>query len=309
MFKKLFYNPLFLKILSFFMALILWVFVNTDLSNQTQIEGSRTFYNIPITLQNLENGLVVTNNPGNVDVVIRGSGNTLNVMMPQDLTVFVDLKGLRPGTHTVRLAGTSPRGTRIVNFNPRQVVVEIDEVISLQLPVEVEITGEPEEGMVVGVPEVTPPGVFAQGPRKNVQKIARVSITVDVSGAAADIEHIASLKAYNNNNEPATGVSLTPETVEVLVPIGYPVKEVPVKVILEGEPEEGFTLGEVTVSPAQVEVTGPEDILAEVRQLETEPLSIEGLTETFTADVALIVPEGLEIEAGGGTITVTVEIS
>lgn len=67
-------------------------------------------------------------------------------------------------------------------------------------------------------------------------------------------------------------------------------KVVPITVITEGAPAEGYEVGQILVDPLQVEISGPESSLRSVRQAATEPLSIAGaagpLKETLTISVA-----------------------
>jgi YbbR domain-containing protein len=67
-----------------------------------------------------------------------------------------------------------------------------------------------------------------------------------------------------------------------LVVTGNPApRMVPVVPLIEGEPAEGFRLGEVSTDPVTVEVVGPADDLALVTAVVTEVLSVEGATGPF----------------------------
>ncbi len=306
MVEKIFENNSVLKVLAFFLALLLWFFVNSDGRNQQVIQRSRDFFNIPVSWQNLDNDLIITRRPANADVVIRGDSNILDEMTPQDLVIYVDLQGLSTGIHTVQVTGTSPRGTRITSINPDQLEVEIDQVINLQLEVEVEMAGEPAEGFIAGIPEISPHQVFVQGPRKNVQEVARIFAVVDIDGFAEDVQVTASLLIHDFNNRPVTGVTVLPENIDIIIPIHKPDKDVGVYVPLLGEPAEGFKIGDISISPPRVRVMGFLEILAEILRLETEPVDISGAEEDVNLEVKLVLPEGILTE--NETVTVTVPI-
>jgi YbbR domain-containing protein len=53
-------------------------------------------------------------------------------------------------------------------------------------------------------------------------------------------------------------------------------KVVPVRPALEGDPADGFVVRAVRVDPASVEIVGPEDVVRQVLEATTEPLSIDG---------------------------------
>jgi YbbR domain-containing protein len=67
-------------------------------------------------------------------------------------------------------------------------------------------------------------------------------------------------------------------------------KAVPVTVVTNGVPAEGYEKGEIVVDPPQVEVSGPESALKAIKQAATEPLSIAGasgpVSETLAISVA-----------------------
>jgi len=306
MVEKIFENNNVMKVLAFLLTLLLWFFVNSDQRNQQAMQMSRTFSNIPVTWQNLDNDLVITRRPANVDVVIRGDVAVLDEIKPQDLVIYVDLRGLQAGVHVVRVTGTSPRGSRITSISPAQVELELDQVINLQKEVEVELTGEPEEGYIAGTPQVSPPQVFVQGPRKQIQEVARIFAVVDVKGFSENVQVTASLLIHDYSGQPVAGLTLLPDTVDIVIPVHKPDKEVGVHVTLLGEPQEGFKVGDLSISPLKVRISGFLELLAGVLRLETEPVDISGASEDVTLEVRLLLPEGIQAEME--TVKVTVPI-
>jgi YbbR domain-containing protein len=241
-----------------------------------------------------------------VDVVIRGESGVLDAMVPQDLIIYVDLQGKKAGIHTLPVAGTSPRGTRITSWNPRTLEIEIDEIINLQIEVKLEIEGEPAEGYIIGTPEISPPQVFVQGPRNRVQEVASIYAILSIDGLQEDVQITALLQTLNFNGQPATGVTVIPDTVDIFLPIRQPDKEVSVHVPILGEPKEGFQLGEILVSPARVKISGFMAFLTSILKLETEPVDISGAEEDMVMDVKLVLPDG--ISALEEFVTITVQI-
>ena len=57
-------------------------------------------------------------------------------------------------------------------------------------------------------------------------------------------------------------------------------RRLPVKVSLDGPPGVGYMLGEPSVTPAQIEVSGPASKVEEQKEITTEPLNVSGITET-----------------------------
>jgi len=67
-------------------------------------------------------------------------------------------------------------------------------------------------------------------------------------------------------------------------------KELPIAPRVEGSPPRGFCVKRVTSAPAKVMVKGPERTLRGTTRIPTEPISVEGKTETFRKLVYLESP-------------------
>jgi YbbR domain-containing protein len=63
--------------------------------------------------------------------------------------------------------------------------------------------------------------------------------------------------------------------------------------VVDGVPAPGFTIGEIRVSPIQVNVQGPESRVSELEFVETTPISVEGATGPIEATVLPRLPDPL----------------
>jgi YbbR domain-containing protein len=85
-------------------------------------------------------------------------------------------------------------------------------------------------------------------------------------------------------------------------------RDVPVEARFEGAPPDGFTRGDVQVSPASVRVRGPENHVAAVERAFTETISLAGQRETlFLPQVAVDIPDHKVVPADA-SVSVRVEI-
>jgi len=180
-----------LKLISLIFALVLWFFV---MGEKRQEVG----FPVPLKLENIPQGLMLANEvPSLVDVRISGPRTLLMNLSPQDISIAVDLKDLKPG---------------LTSFK------RLDE--RLNIP--------------------------------SALKVTRLSPSfVDVR-----LERVKE-------------------------------KEVPVKVIIEGQPAEGFRFVKVSSNPDKAVVSGAESELKDVREVETDPVSIDGVAESFSLMVPL----------------------
>jgi YbbR domain-containing protein len=83
-------------------------------------------------------------------------------------------------------------------------------------------------------------------------------------------------------------------------------RTLPVSPVVTGTPAAGYEIDEITVEPATVLVEGDADPLAALARVDTEPVSVSGLSETQTFDTELALPEGIEaVDAVPVRVTVT----
>lgn len=85
-------------------------------------------------------------------------------------------------------------------------------------------------------------------------------------------------------------------------------REVPVIPAIEGDPAPGFIAGRSTVTPATVEVIGPESRLRELTSATTEPVSVAGQRTSVSDVVTIGVSDSALRLTENQTATVAVEI-
>lgn len=67
-------------------------------------------------------------------------------------------------------------------------------------------------------------------------------------------------------------------------------KVVPVEPTLDGQPAPGFEIERVTTEPSEVEIVGPETAVRDMKQAITEPVQIEGATQSIRESVTIGTP-------------------
>ena len=103
-----------------------------------------------------------------------------------------------------------------------------------------------------------------------------------------------------------TITSISPKSVRVLFDRRVE-KIVEVNPQLVGRPMHGYYVSEVKPTPATLRVRGAAGTLAALSSVRTREVSVEGRTETFTADTEALTPDGVE-PAGSAQIAVQVVI-
>jgi YbbR domain-containing protein len=84
-------------------------------------------------------------------------------------------------------------------------------------------------------------------------------------------------------------------------------KVVEVTPAVTGRPQHGYIVAEVKPTPATVKLRGAEGTLAALMAIRTREISLEGRTDSFTAETEIVAPEGVEV-AGSPQVSVLVRV-
>ena len=297
MIDRLLQNNHAVKILSIFLAFVIWLYIAGDTRTFSEFESStRHCIKIPVEYHNLSEYLEVVEMTEEVDITVRGQSEDLAQLMPDDLEIYVDLRELREGEHKLAVRGEAPSGIKIEKIFPSEVKVEIDEVITRQMEIKPIISGEPADGMVVDDIQLEPSNVIVKGTSNNLFKVEEVWAVIDVEGETGDITKTVTFKTVDRVGREVTGLELTPEEVEVSVNIDYAKKEVPVEASLKGDLPKGLTIKEVKAQPETVVLSGLKERLKEIEVIETLEIDLKGREKTFTKEIELDIPEGTSLE-------------
>ncbi len=129
--------------------------------------------------------------------------------------------------------------------------------------------------------------VRISGPRTLLVNIdpKDLGIAVDLKGLQPGLTSFKRLEELFNLPGALKITRLSPSFVDVKLE-RIKSKKVPVKIVVSGTPTSGYELSEIRLTPAEVLVEGAEGELKNVAQVETDPVEIEGLQDSFS----LIVP-------------------
>ena len=75
-----------------------------------------------------------------------------------------------------------------------------------------------------------------------------------------------------------------------------------------GEPAAGFVLTNIRLQPPQITITGPASTLENLEQLTTEPISAEGLRETYSQSLQVLIDDPFVRLIDVNSVEVTLEV-
>ena len=299
-------------ILSIVLAALLGVYV-TSLENPAHVTQ---FSGLTVDVRGLASNLKVINTMPLVNVTVQAPQSIMNALRESDVRPYVDLAPLGAGVHevpvTVDINGLEDRNAANISVAPRSVQVQLEVQATRSFSVTAQVIGTPAFGYSVDPAQVDPSQVSVTGPENDVNRIAKVVVTVDVEQKAATQRGFKTPVALDSAGQEITGLTFQPPAVQVVVPIKLLVsyRLVPVHVPIVGNPAPGYSAYEIKLDPSNVTICcAPSDILEPISTLETDPVSIAGATTTVVTTTKLILPSGVELYPGqSDQISVTVRI-
>lgn len=256
---------------------------------------------------------VLTGDLGFVTVKYRAANELSGTIVAESFQASVDLSGYdmerSPEPQQLRIDVTTDlEGVQIVDHEPRTVRVEIDSIEVRSVPVEVDV-GDVPDGLRMGDPVLSDEEVEIRGPGSVVAQVDRAVALVAIPASGIDFNEPVAVRPVDVRGQPVgTGqIDVDPESVSVQIDV-EPVETtatVPVRPSLEGTPAAGFALNALAVDPSFVTLRGLPEVLAEITEVVTEALSIDGVSADQSFEAALELPEDVRL-AGGGDPVVTV---
>lgn len=270
-------------------------------------------WQIPVQVIGLPaDGRLVTISTQSVQAVAQGPTSALADLSTNDFLAFVDLAQAPFGSSVVPVQiELNKEQIEVDSWVPDTVTVELERIISRDIPVNVDIRGNVASGHRTLQPVVEPSAITVTGPASRVNSLGEARVTVFLDDARETI--VVSPRPFFYDVQGAvagtTNFSLSADVVQVTVPIeemeGFAQKPITVK--WQGTPAPGYRLLNVTVEPDSILVTARPTQLSLLSRLETETIDITGLKETFSQQVTLNLPAGIQLDQPQ-PIFVTVEI-
>lgn len=257
---------------------------------------------------------VLSGDFGTVNVRYRTSNELSDTIGAQAFVATVDLSQYdmerAPEPQVLDLVVAAlPEGIEILSTEPRTVRVAIDRVETRTVPVEVD-PGVVPDGLEIDDPVLSQEEVQVRGASSVVGLIDRALARIRIDASGIDFNNPVNLVAVDvGGQEVGVGlVDIEPETVSVQVDVQptETTQTVPVRPDISGTPAPGFALESLAIEPSLVTLRGLPDVLAEISEVLTEPLSIDGISSNQDFATALVLPEGTRLADGTAASAVTV---
>jgi len=290
-----------IKLIILVVAIGLWFYVATDQVRTDTFPGA-----VKIESRNLQNGMVALLSEDYAQLTLSADRNTWQSLRPDSLSVFVDLKDLGAGTHEVNVAATTNMSQVKVNsIKPKTIFVSIEPVITREMPITVVVEGKPAEGFIVSSYSANPKNVTVTGARSVIASIDQVTAQVNLSGETESFQKDVQLQAANIREN--ITFSPTHALIDVNITKSGQNKTVGVKPNIVGAPLDGYYVSAVTVNPATINVSGSTDNLANITNVSTESINVDGLKSNLNTTINLQLPANISASVSQVSVKITID--
>jgi len=298
-------------LLALVLAMAVWISAVTS----ADPDEVQTLTSVPLSIIGQDPSLINVNDlPTHVEVTLRAPRSVWEKLTQSSaVQATLDLSGLGSGEYTLGVKLTvTERPYQLILANPTSVTVHLEPLATRTLPVELSISGEPALGYQAGEETKDPKTVTISGPDSIVRKAKRARILLSLAGARGSLDQSIRIQIVDDKNSPLPGITVSPESIHVNVPIrqqgGF--RDVAVKVVVQGQQAAGYRIENVSVFPPVVTLFASDPNLVDQLPgvVETLPLDLQDAKANISTRLALDLPDNISI-IGSKTVQVQVGVS
>jgi YbbR domain-containing protein len=184
--RKVFVENWGLKLVSFVLALMLWLYVTSK--GKTELTLT-----VPIEFRNIPQGMALVGEvAGTIEVRVQGQERDLrDITSGKKVTGVLDLSRAVDGENVIRISPDDinrPARVAVTRISPFEVKVKLERLIRKAFRLKARLRGSPAEGYVVTGVSVKPSRITIEGPAEVLQALGSIeTMPVDIEGSRKSI--------------------------------------------------------------------------------------------------------------------------
>lgn len=297
-----------LKLASTGVALVSWVGV---VYAGNPPETKTVSVAVPQSASDIPAKFVLVSPVPNLSLHIGGPKSSLNSFSMSSVTVNVSwTRVTRAGVVNVPISVTdNDPGVQLID-PPTSVSADLDTLSSTTLPVNINVTGPPPTGYVTSSESADPASVLVTGAQQQLAGL-QARVNIDLSNRKTNVEAQPDVELYDAHgahisNPPwLTGISPGQVRVTIIISSSQTSRASAVVPSRTGSPATGWQLVAITVNPATVVLSGPQELLNALDSVSTSTISLNQLTGTVSRTVTVTPPQGVTADPSTVTVTIT----
>ena len=321
-FKKWVINNIGYKIAAVIFAFILWLII----LNVTDPDATKTISNIAVTIENedavLDGTCIYEIVSGKTtSITVSGSRSIISSLSADDFIASVDFTELSTENSViinVELTGDMSKYSSKVDITVKTttMVIDIDEITTLKVPVEVEFTGEASDNESVESVSVTPEYVSITAPQSVLDTIDSVVAYMDYSEISSDSSVRAQIYIYDaDKNEVDLGSYGSADCTSVLIEVDASYTKT-VDIYMDDPDDttaDGYEFDSLQYSITSVTIKGSRELIDSIDSIEI-PSALLDLTDaranvSVSVYIADYLPDGVTVYGNSSKVVITALVS
>ncbi|MHC9537577.1 CdaR family protein [Dellaglioa sp. BT-FLS60] len=307
---------------SLILAILLFIYVNYDqLSNTNNLADSKKTSLVANTSRTVKTGLQITADndkyfitgyPKNVKLTLDGPSALITTTMnTQNFSVYANLKGLKPGKHTVKLQAEGLNKEISYKIKPATIDVNIQQRKTATFPIQVKFNERRlAQGYKMGVPVLDQNTVSVSGATDDVNAISEVVAQVNAKSnqIKSKISQEVLLEALDKNGK-TLNVVMTPQTVGVTIPVesSSTTKKLSLNFVSSGTGVSGKTY-KFSSATKQITVTGTKLDLDKLNKIDVV-VPIDNIRASVTKMLDIDLDKNNLISSDPNSVKVKIDVS
>lgn len=309
-------NKILTALLCLAVSVGMWMYVVTVVSP----EGEFSYGDIPVVLQSegllQDQGLIVTEvlTP-TVSLRLSGPRSDLNKLSNTNILITADVSKISSvGEQQVGFSISYPGDVSAGSINveqkkPGYVGVRVENLVPKEIPIQVSVVGEVEEGYVpvMESKHLSVDKLEILGPESVIEQIAYARVDVDLSDRSASFREEFAFVFCDEADNPVDKKLVTsePETATFGLDI-LQEKELPLTVkVIDGGGATAKTC-KISLEPKALWVSGTEEKLAQLEFLEVGTVDLATVLEDTEQEFTVTLPEGINLMYDNQKVTANI---
>lgn len=288
-----------LLFISMFLAMAIFIAIDREILVFSE-SSAEVLKSQPVRVVYNEEAYVIVGLPETVDVTLIGSKTDLYIAkQSSSAEITVDLTGLKPGTHEVNIKYNQSSGTIDYKVNPSVATVTIYPKISTTKTLSYDLLNQDEldSKLVVKNVAISNDKIVIKGSEEQIKQVSSVKALINFKDLSKPKVGENELKdvpliAYNEKGE-VVNIEIVPSKIDVKIELVSPSKELPIKVIPEGEVVFGKAISSISTNETKVLVYGDEDVLNDLQYIPLK-VDVDGLNSNQQIKKELTKPVGIK---------------
>ena len=301
--QNLFRRNLPAKIMAIIGAVVMWGFVMNE-----QNPSVNSTITVPIYTMNAPEGYQVEMEVREVTLRVRAPRASFTSVKDDDFKAYVDLAEAAEGKNDIKVRTVVPQGFEVLEVSVPHVQVTLEALMEKVMSLDIQVTGNTGAGSALE--RIIPDKDSAKitGPRSAVSKVARLVGYLPLGNNTTDFKSKVKLTPVDSDGNIVGSVVVVPQEVEITAKImnGVEKKLIPIKVVYSGTPARKFVVAGAVAQPERLEVIGKKDQLANMNEINTEMISIDGVQEDVNKEVNLELPDGIIVPSKRVSVKISI---